>query len=97
MAAANPQTTVNSWHHFCTPVTRAQNLLQFTFRHSDLLDWKQRAQPLHMETEVSCPESKGYLYSELGSPSISDLSTNEQFQSCNDSLDTDTSSHIDNI
>lgn len=50
-----------------------------------------------METEVSSPESKGYLYSQLGSPSISDLSTNEQFQSCNDSLDTDTSSHIDNI
>lgn len=65
--------------------------------HSHLLDWKQRAQPLHMETEVSSPESKGYLYSQLGSPSISDLSTNGQFQSCNDSLDTDTSSHIDNI
>lgn len=46
---------------------------------------------------MSCPESKGYLYSQLDSPSTSDPSTNGQFESCSDSLDTDTSSHIDDI
>lgn len=49
-----------------------------------------------MATEVSSPKTKGYFYSQLGSLSTSDLSTKGQVQSCNDSLDTDTSSHIAN-
>lgn len=46
---------------------------------------------------MSSPKAKGYLDSQLGSLTTSDLSTNGQFQSCNDSLDTDTSSHIANM
>lgn len=81
LAAAIHQVTNNPWHHFPSSHYHKGNricciLLYWAWRHV-----RQEAEIITTVhgNKVSCPESKGDLYSQLGTPSASNLRTNEPF------------------